>query len=380
MFPDPSVMSLAGWSNQFVDESLWDTPNDGSQQVSSFTSAMANRKTNMMEGTELTWKHISQMCDPRTAAANASAPYPSVPTSRLMEPFNASSDGKSAKNVIEEVLRDLNDVVDNNNGVATGGVSTADNFASAMHFGLNSYTQSQGVPELNNYLQAQQGFSIPTTLAGAFQAHLLEHSNMQPALSNIQPPLKKRRLTSTGSQQSCNSGVAAGVDDDAGDKRFRDYQNKQWDEAFEELLEFRKKRGNCQVPHGFKENPSLSRWVKRQRYQYKLLKEGKPSTMTEERIERLENVGFVWDSHNTTWERRIAELQEYRRVHGHASVPTSYKENMKLATWVKQQRRQYKLFCQGRPSNITLERIEQLQSLGFEWSIRIRQGQDTVAC
>lgn len=155
--------------------------------------------------------------------------------------------------------------------------------------------------------------------------------------------------------------------------RFRDYQNEQWNRAFDELLEYRKAHGNCQVPHGYKPNRPLSRWVKRQRYQYKLMKEGKPSTMTEERIRRLESVGFVWDSHNTIWERRIADLEEFRRHHGHVTVPTSYKQNTKLATWVKQQRRQYKLFCQGRPSNITLDRIEQLQSMGFEWSLRTRQ-------
>lgn len=95
--------------------------------------------------------------------------------------------------------------------------------------------------------------------------------------------------------------------------------------------------------------------------------------MTDERIQHLESVGFVWDSHNTIWEQRIAEIEEFRRLHGHVTVPSTYKENMKLATWVKQQRRQYKLFSQGRPSNITLERIEQLQSLGFEWSLRTRQ-------
>lgn len=201
------------------------------------------------------------------------------------------------------------------------------------------------------------------------------------------PPTKKQRLGSEDEQGSPaslatsppKSACISDEGDESSDKRFRDYQNKQWDEAFEELLEFKRVRGNCQVPHGFKENPSLSRWVKRQRYQFKLLKEGKASTMTDERIERLEAVGFVWDSHNTTWERRIEELREYKKVHGHVSVPTSYKENMKLATWVKQQRRQYKLFCQGRPSNITLERIDQLQSMGFEWSIRIRQ-ENSLPC
>lgn len=172
------------------------------------------------------------------------------------------------------------------------------------------------------------------------------------------------------------SGNSAGGDTSTSEDmtRFRDYQSKQWDETFEELLKFRSVHGHCQVPHDFKENRPLSRWVKRQRYQFKLLKDGKPSTIYEDRIQRLDAIGFVWHSHHSTWERRISELREFQRLHGHVSVPTGYEKNPQLATWVKQQRRQYKLFCQGRSSsNITLERIEQLQSMGFEWCLRQRR-------
>lgn len=161
--------------------------------------------------------------------------------------------------------------------------------------------------------------------------------------------------------------------DDDMKERYRDYQHLQWDQAFEELLKFRSAHGHCQVPHDFKENPSLSRWVKRQRYQNKLLKEGKPSTMSADRIERLDDIGFVWHSHDSNWDRRFSELCEFHRLHGHVSVPTAYKKNPQLATWVKQQRRQYKMFSHGRSSSINLERIEQLQSLGFEWSLRTRR-------
>jgi Helicase associated domain len=158
----------------------------------------------------------------------------------------------------------------------------------------------------------------------------------------------------------------------AEDKTFRDHQNKQWDEAFDELLQYRKRYGNCQVPHGFSEGPSLARWVKRQRYQYKLMKNGKPCTINEERIRRLEAISFVWESHNTVWDERISQVRQFKAQYGNAPIPKTCKRDLKLANWIKQQRRQYTLFCQGRPSTITLERIEQLQSLGFEWCRRRR--------
>jgi hypothetical protein len=83
-------------------------------------------------------------------------------------------------------------------------------------------------------------------------------------------------------------------DDPISYSRFRDYQADQWTEMFEELCAFIKKNGHCQVPHGYPTNESsLARWTKRQRYQYKLRLEDKPSTMTEDRIGALNALGFV---------------------------------------------------------------------------------------
>lgn len=152
--------------------------------------------------------------------------------------------------------------------------------------------------------------------------------------------------------------------------RFRPYQQQQWDAQFQELLTFKQERGHCGVPHTFDENPMLSRWVKRQRYQYKLREEGKASTITANRIQLLENVGFVWDSHSAAWEERLNELRVYLLQYGHCNVPSTCSHHPQLATWVKCQRRQYKLFCSGKPSNITAERITALNQLGFIWDMR----------
>lgn len=75
--------------------------------------------------------------------------------------------------------------------------------------------------------------------------------------------------------------------------------------------------------------------VKRQRYQYKLKNEKKPSTMTDERIVALEQVGFVWDSHGAAWLERWGELAEFQKEYGHANVPSNHPKNPQLATWVK---------------------------------------------
>ena len=173
----------------------------------------------------------------------------------------------------------------------------------------------------------------------------------------------KKRRTSGRSVKLSDAAIAD-------DQRFRSYQAEQWNESYADLCFFLDKHGHCQVPHTYSDNPALARWVKRQRYQYRLKQEGKPSTMSDERIAALEKIGFVWDSHGSTWDERLNELEAFKAKHGNCNVPSCFLENPRLATWVKCQRRQYKLFCQGKPSNITLERIEKLQGLGFEWALR----------
>jgi Helicase associated domain len=119
-----------------------------------------------------------------------------------------------------------------------------------------------------------------------------------------------------------------------------------------------------------------ARWVKRQRYQYKLFIEGKSgSTMTELRKNLLQDLGFCWDRHSEAWEIRYSELCKFLEENGHTNVPSNH-QNTQLATWVKCQRRQYKMrWEEGSVNKKTLlsdERIERLEALGFEWELRSR--------
>jgi len=67
-----------------------------------------------------------------------------------------------------------------------------------------------------------------------------------------------------------------------------------WQQRLDELVEFKDKFGHCYVPQEYEANKQLGTWVKKQRQEYKKLKEGKKSQMTKERIEMLTNVGFDW--------------------------------------------------------------------------------------
>ena len=64
----------------------------------------------------------------------------------------------------------------------------------------------------------------------------------------------------------------------------------------QELLDYKKDHGDCLVPVGFKKNRQLSNWVSTQRQEWKQLKKGQFSRMTQERIKILNDVGFVWEA------------------------------------------------------------------------------------
>jgi hypothetical protein len=68
-------------------------------------------------------------------------------------------------------------------------------------------------------------------------------------------------------------------------------ERKSWDEHFLDLVEYKNKNGDVDVPQLY---PLLGRWVHRQRRQYRQKKQGKQSGLTKERIEKLVKLGFKW--------------------------------------------------------------------------------------
>ncbi|CAJ1936005.1 unnamed protein product [Cylindrotheca closterium] len=161
--------------------------------------------------------------------------------------------------------------------------------------------------------------------------------------------------------------VEAATSDEEAKTRFRPYQEKNWREQFQKLIQYKQNNGHCCVPLTYTEDAILGRWVKRQRHQYKKFNDSDPtSTMTTRRIKDLKSIGFVWAPHQSTWLEKLNELKAFRKRTGHCNVPARYPENTTLATWVKCQRRQHKLFVSGDSSStMTIERFQKLHSLDF---------------
>lgn len=69
-----------------------------------------------------------------------------------------------------------------------------------------------------------------------------------------------------------------------------------WATKFDELKAYKKKKGDCLVPQRYHGNMQLGTWVHTQRRHFKLMREGKKSSMTKEKIEKLNSVGFCWST------------------------------------------------------------------------------------
>jgi len=81
------------------------------------------------------------------------------------------------------------------------------------------------------------------------------------------------------------------------------YWEELWDWRYRELKEYREKHGDCNVPES---QGSLGIWVRWQRKQYK---KGK---LSQERLDLLESIGFVWDLLEQEWLGRLMSSRSTR--------------------------------------------------------------------
>jgi hypothetical protein len=144
-----------------------------------------------------------------------------------------------------------------------------------------------------------------------------------------------------------------------------------WYERLKDLWEYKEKHGDCLVPQKHEANPSLGIWVNKQRMEKKAMDEGGKSSMTDDKEQALEEVGFVWAKRKgqASWDEKFKDLRRYYQRNGDCNVPTKYANNPALGRWVSTQRSQYKQFQREDRTHMNAERHSKLSKLGFKWNM-----------
>ena len=147
-------------------------------------------------------------------------------------------------------------------------------------------------------------------------------------------------------------------------------QEDAWRVRYKELCQFHSKHGHCRVPSD-ERHRQLAVWASNQRQQYRYLLQGQNTTLSQERLDMLEQISFLDDfqTYQEVWNLRLEELKEFYTLHNHTNVPEDYIDNYSLGQWVMNQRTQYKRFLAGLPTCLTPARIAALEVLDFRWNL-----------
>ncbi|KAL7537210.1 hypothetical protein ACHAXR_007654, partial [Thalassiosira sp. AJA248-18] len=150
------------------------------------------------------------------------------------------------------------------------------------------------------------------------------------------------------------------------DFQFKAYEREStrkalWEEKYNLLQEYKAEHGDCKVPKVYKDK-GLGQWVQGQRQRYR----DKKISAEEEALLLLLGFDFTMTTQGMSvkqWQQWMEFFFEYKKIHGNCRVPTVYKENKELGSWVRTQRRKYKAH------SLLLECKVRLDGIGFDWTL-----------
>jgi DNA-directed RNA polymerase subunit N (RpoN/RPB10) len=139
-------------------------------------------------------------------------------------------------------------------------------------------------------------------------------------------------------------------------RRLKSIYEQQWEASFAKLKAYKKAYGTCQI--SLKIDPVLQRWTCWQR---KAFYEGK---LSQDRLDRLNEIRFPWSIQEGYWMKMYDALLEFKGQFGHTRVPFQWPTNHKLADWVYR--------TKVNKSKLSIQKVELLNDIGFDWNLSRR--------
>lgn len=149
-------------------------------------------------------------------------------------------------------------------------------------------------------------------------------------------------------------------------EKLNDALTATWDMYYASAKQYYKENGNLEVPARYitEEGYALGSWLNNQKAIRKGTIVGK---LTENQIQKLDDIGMIWDSLDYFWEQNFRSAKEYYLTYGNLDIPTNYKskDGKHLGNWILRQRQLYKR------NSLTDDQIKKLDSIGMDWMDRV---------
>lgn len=147
-----------------------------------------------------------------------------------------------------------------------------------------------------------------------------------------------------------------------------------WEAGMQQLRAFQLANGNLDIPHIYAADQPLGNFVKSIRQSYKNMQKGQDHLnkhLNAPRIFELNSMGFKLQvRQREPWDQRFEELKEHVKSHGHCEVP----KDTHLGVWILNQRSQFKLMLARKKTSLSQQRINSLNSIGFDWRVSLKDG------
>lgn len=139
-----------------------------------------------------------------------------------------------------------------------------------------------------------------------------------------------------------------------------DHLDATWNLMFEELVAFKDKKGNLQIPKDYLASNgfSLWTWTHSQRSRYK------KNQLSDSRVSKLESLSPEWKwVDDDKWEIAFSKLQTFVSIYDSVTIPNNYRESdgFLLRSWIQKQRSDYS------KGKLNEEKVAKLESVHPSW-------------
>lgn len=148
--------------------------------------------------------------------------------------------------------------------------------------------------------------------------------------------------------------------------RLQENLGSAWDTYYEAAKQWYEENGNLKIPKSYvtESGLTLGAWINTQRR----VKSGNISgNLTWEKIQKLNDIGMIWDVTDSSWQEVFEELKSYRNTYGNLDIKAKYVSptGFRLGSWINNMR--FKVKKYGIEQALTDEQRKALEELGMIW-------------